>query len=242
MLAAPSAPPTDVVVTVESSTSIAVQWGPVECRHQNGEIAGYLVRYGEEGSSEEARSVQMVSEDSSGGITTVSGLNRQTIYTVQVAAVTSCGTGEYSHLETIETPDGEYNYYYMIPWLPIAAYNNHTDVFLRLNGTVIPNNGLLNISDIGSSDDTALLCITDRPPPSGSFHYGGDWYGPDGTRVDDTAVPGFNRNRGSMVVRLFRMGSGTPTEGIYHCLIQDSTSIFQMVNVGLYNSGGGNNK
>ena len=130
----------------------------------------------------------------------------------------------------------------MISWLPIAACNTHTDVFLRLNGTVIPNNGLLNISDIGSSDDTALLCITDRPPPSGSFNSGGDWYAPDGTRVDGTAVPRFNRNRGSMVVRLFRMGSGTPTEGIYHCLIQDSTSRLEMVNVGLYNSGGGNNR
>ena len=108
MLAAPSAPPTDVVVRVESSTSTTVQWGPVECRHQNGEITGYWVRYGER-SSEETRSVQMVSGDSIGGMTTVSGLNRQTIYTVQVAAVTSCGTGEYSQLQTIETPDGEYN-------------------------------------------------------------------------------------------------------------------------------------
>ncbi|CAI8048276.1 Protein sidekick-2, partial [Geodia barretti] len=218
MTAAPSAPPTDVVVTVESSTSIAVQWGPVECRHQNGEIAGYLVRYGEEGSSEEARSVQMVSGDSSGGITTVSGLNRQTIYTVQVAAVTSCGTGEYSHLETIETPD---------------------DVFLRLNGTVIPNNGLLNISGIGSTDDTALLCITNRPPPSGSFHSGGDWFSPERNRVQHTDVPGFTRNRGPMVVRLKRTRSGTPTEGIYHSVIQDSTSTYETVNVGLYNSGGG---
>ncbi|CAI8056555.1 Receptor-type tyrosine-protein phosphatase delta, partial [Geodia barretti] len=62
MTAAPSAPPIDVVVRVESSTSITVQWRPVECRHQNGEVTGYWVRYGEEGSSE----VQMVSGDSSG--------------------------------------------------------------------------------------------------------------------------------------------------------------------------------
>ena len=108
MLAAPSAPPTDVVVRVESSTSITVQWGPVECRHQNGEITGYWVRYGEEGSSEEARSVQMVSGDSSGGMTTVSGLTKETVYTVQVAAVTSSGTGNYSQLQTIETPNSEY--------------------------------------------------------------------------------------------------------------------------------------
>ena len=93
---------------MESSTSITVQWGPVECRHQNGEITGYWARYGEEGSSEGARSVQMVSGDSSGGMTTVSGLTKQTVYTVQVAAVTSDGTGEYSDPLTVATPDGEY--------------------------------------------------------------------------------------------------------------------------------------
>ena len=103
---APTAPPSSVVVRVESSTSITVQWGPVECRHQNGEIIGYWVRYGEEGSSE----VQMVSGDSSGGITTITGLTGETLYTVQVAAVTSAGTGVYSQLQTIETPDSMFFY------------------------------------------------------------------------------------------------------------------------------------
>ena len=65
------------------------------------------MRYGEEGSSEEARSVQMVSGDSSGGMTTVSGLTKETVYTVQVAAVTSSGTGNYSDSFTFETPGGE---------------------------------------------------------------------------------------------------------------------------------------
>ena len=103
-LIAPSAPPTDVRVSVNSSTSITVQWGPVECIHQNGEITGYWLRYGEEGSSE----VQMVSGDSSGGVATVSGLTRETVYTVQVAAVTSGGTGVYSDPLMIQTPNGEH--------------------------------------------------------------------------------------------------------------------------------------
>jgi chitodextrinase len=90
-----------MVVRVESSTSITVQWGAVECRHQNGEITSYWVRYGEEGSSE----VEMVSGDSSGGMTRVSGLTKETVYTVQVAAVTSAGTGIYSDPLTIQTPD-----------------------------------------------------------------------------------------------------------------------------------------
>ena len=120
----------------------------------------------------------------------------------------------------------------------IDACNTHTDVFLSLNGNIIPDHGYVNISDIGSTVNTALLCITNRPGSPTS----GNWYAPDGTRVVDTDVPGFSRNRGSMVVRLFRMGSETATEGIYYCTIQDSTPTFHMVNVGLYNSGGGNNK
>ena len=62
------------------------------------------MKYGEEGSSE----VQMVSGDSSGGMTAVSELTRETVYTVQVAAVTNGGTGIYSDPLAIQTPDGEY--------------------------------------------------------------------------------------------------------------------------------------
>ena len=104
MLIAPSAPPTDVRVSVNSPTIITVQWGPVECTHQNGDITGYRVRYGEEGSSVRE---DFEPGDSSGGMTTVSGLTKQTVYTVQVAAVTSSGTGVYSNPLTSETPDGK---------------------------------------------------------------------------------------------------------------------------------------
>ena len=112
-----------------------------------------------------------------------------------------------------------------------------TDVYLSLDGTVIPNHGYVEISDIGSTDDSALLCHTNFPPPPGSIS-GGDWFAPNGTRVSGADVPGFARNRGSMVVRLKR-ASGTPPEGIYRCTIQDATSTPQMVYVGLYNTGEG---
>ncbi|CAI8054765.1 Receptor-type tyrosine-protein phosphatase S, partial [Geodia barretti] len=131
------------------------------------------------------------------------------------------GTGDYSNPLTIQTPD---------------------DVFLRLNGAVIPNNGLLNISDIGSSDDTALLCITNRPPPSGNPpNSGGNWLAPDGTRVgdkDNNDVQGFVRNRGPMVVRLKRT-AGTAAEGIYRCSVNDTDSTPHSLYVGLYTSGRG---
>ena len=89
-----------------------------------------------------------------------------------------------------------------------------TDVYLSLNGEVIPNHGYVEISDIGSSDTTALLCHTNRPA-SGGTNSGGDWFTPDGIRVGDpgsTDVPGFERNRGPMVVRLRRSVS-SPDEG-----------------------------
>ena len=53
------------------------------------------------------------------------------------------------------------------------------DVYLSLNGIVIPNNDYVDISDIGSDDDTALLCHTNQPPPPGSANSGGNWYGPE---------------------------------------------------------------
>ena len=113
---------------------------------------------------------------------------------------------------------------------------NFTGVYLTLNNKFIPNHGYVDISDIGSNDDTALLCHTNRPPPAGSQHSGGEWYAPDGTRVNGNDVPGVTRNRGPMVVRLKRT-TGTPAEGIYHCEVND-TETQQTVYVGLYSDGG----
>ena len=99
------------------------------------------------------------------------------------------------------------------------------------------------ISDIGTAgDDTALLCITNRPPPTGSGNSGGDWFGPDGDEVTpSSAVPGVRRNRGPMVVRLYRdTATGPPAEGIYYCQIEDNRETLQISYVGLYHNGGGN--
>ena len=116
-------------------------------------------------------------------------------------------------------------------------------MYLSLNGTIIPNHGYVVISDIGSAgDDTALLCYTNRPPPTGSRSSGGDWFAPDGTVVtlfgDD--VPGLKRNRGPMVVRLYRNpATGPLEEGIYYCQIQDDAGTLHTADVGLYHNGKG---
>ena len=228
-------------LSVESSTSITVRWEPVNCSHHNGEIIGYSMRSWTVGVSEENRAVRMAP----GSTTTLQGLTKQTVYTVQVAARTSASTGVYSEPQTIRTPDSEY---FTHDNLTILS-STDIDVFLSLNGAVIPNHGYVLISGIGSSDDTALLCHTNRPPPSGGPNTsGGEWRAPNGTKVMVTSVTGsgFRINRGSMVVRLNKItdtnaaSTGTtPSEGIYWCSIKDAVMIRQTVYVGLYNSGGG---
>ena len=229
-LPVPSAPPSSVRLSVVSSTSIDVHWGrPENCSQWNGEITGYFVKYRKKGSGERYK---YLSIDSSGGMTTLSGLTKQTVYTVQVAARTSGGTGVYSQPQTIETPDGE------CFLSDVSSCNSfcvvYVDVFLSLNGAVIPDHGYVAISDIGFSDNDALLCNTDNPGTSTS----GDWYAPDGTRVYGTDVPGVIRNRGPMVVRL-RRTTGTAPEGIYRCSVEDAASTSQTVYVGLYKTGRG---
>ena len=118
-------------------------------------------------------------------------------------------------------------------------------VYLSLNNVIIPNHGYVVISDIGSTDDTALICHTNRPPPDNGPHSGGDWFAPDNSRVGEPGivVPGFRRNRGPMMVRLLRdTATDPPSEGIYHCQIMAAEeTILTFVYVGLYNSGGGIN-
>ncbi|CAI8049668.1 hypothetical protein GBAR_LOCUS27344 [Geodia barretti] len=136
----------------------------------------------------------------------LSGLTKQTVYTVEVAARTSAGTGVYSQQQNIETPD---------------------NVFLSLNGAVIPDHGYVAISDIGFSDNNALLCNTNLR----GFPTSGGWYAPNRTRVI--------RNSGHKVVRLKRAIGITTPEGIYWCSIEDAAYTLQTVYVGLYNPGGG---
>ena len=90
---APSAPPTSVSTSDVTSSSITVQWGAVDCIHRNGDITGYSVRYGVQGSG----SIQI--ESVSGGTTnkfTISELESATTYKIRVAAVNCAGTGVYS--------------------------------------------------------------------------------------------------------------------------------------------------
>ena len=51
-------------------------------------------------------------------------------------------------------------------------------------------------------------------------------------------VPGFGRTRAPHVVRLKRSSDGTPPEGMYKCVVRDTTKINQTVYVGIYSLNG----
>ena len=99
---APSAAPTPMSIGSTSST-ITVRWGAMDCIDRNGNITGYSVRYGVQGTAEGDRTVKMATGDFSGGMYTISGLSAATAYTVEVAAVNSAGTGVYSDPITAAT-------------------------------------------------------------------------------------------------------------------------------------------
>ena len=61
---------------------------------------------------------------------------------------------------------------------------------------------------------------------------GGDGY----NRPRD--VSGFGRTRGPHVVRLKSSSDGTPPEGMYKCVVRDTTRINQTVYVGIYSQNG----
>ena len=113
-------------------------------------------------------------------------------------------------------------------------------MYISLHGVSIPNHGYVAISDIGTTDDSALICHTDRL--ASGRDSGGNWFGPNGNRVSginqDSTVQGLARNRAPMIVRLKRRPGSSPKEGIYHCVIEDSQSVEHTLYVGLYNNGG----
>ena len=84
-----------------TSSSITIQWGPMDCIHHNGDIKGYSVRYGVQGSA----STQ--SMNISGGTAieiSITGLNSATNYSIEVAAINSAGIGVYSSPMNAITP------------------------------------------------------------------------------------------------------------------------------------------
>ena len=118
----------------------------------------------------------------------------------------------------------------------VNNYFRATGVYLILTGTIIASHGYVEISDIGSTNDTALICHTDHPATVGNTSSGGNWFSPDGTKVTGDVVPGFMSTRDPMIVRLLRnTATDPPSEGMYICVIKNDT-VYQTVYVELYNN------
>ena len=234
-ITAPSAAPSSVTVSDYTSYSIIVQWGPVDCIHRNGHITGYSLQYIELGTGT-TRTKSIVKSSATNDTFNVSA---STNYSIQVAAVNSNGTGVYSHPITVKTHESKTTF-------SIADFVNYSSyvyvgVYISLNGEVIPNHGYVLINSIGTTGRDGLICNTNLPKLPQSYHSGGDWRAPDGTRVNADVVPGFRRDRAARMVRLFRDTDTAPgAVGIYKCSINDAEFVTRRdVYIGLYRNSEG---
>ena len=101
---APSGPPVSVTSSNVVPNSFSIQWQTVHCVHQNGDITSYSVQYGIQG-NEHTETVVVPSSDQA---TTLTGLEPDTIYLVQVAGVNAQGVGDYRNL-TVTTPQSGFD-------------------------------------------------------------------------------------------------------------------------------------
>ena len=129
-------------------------------------------------------------------------------------------------------------------------------IYFSLRDTTYQNNSLVTLEDIGENSD-ALHCMTDyiaccgRSESPGGVVLG-DWHYPNGTRVPNTILNysyaynysyrqlyiwDFYRNRGPSVVRMHRREGGV--NGIYHCVIPDTTGVNQTIYIGMYTASTG---
>ena len=116
--------------------------------------------------------------------------------------------------------------------------NVYVGVYLSLRGTVYANNSVIPITEIGETDlytssNTGLQCITDRSPCCGTLpNRFGQWYFPNGATVPaQGGATTFYRNRGDDgTVNLNRLNNGvTMPTGLFCCVVPDATGVDQTV-------------
>ena len=82
-----------------TSSSLTLQWGPVDCIYRNGDIIGYLVLYEAQGHN----IIRVISEDVNGGMIDLSRLTPSTYYTFKIGAFSNAGSRAFSDLHTVFT-------------------------------------------------------------------------------------------------------------------------------------------
>jgi chitodextrinase len=86
---APSARPSDLIVTGSDSSSVSLSWNPPPAKDHNGQLTGYIVKYV---TSADAQSSKATGDTS----IKIDGLKSNTEYTFQVSAKNAAGTGPFT--------------------------------------------------------------------------------------------------------------------------------------------------
>ena len=105
-----------------------------------------------------------------------------------------------------------------------------------LNGTLLSNNSIALLSDIGEGT-RALYCLTSRTQccstEVGEEH--GRWTLPDGSNSDDTRT-NLYFVRGYSSLLLNRRSSAVGPTGVYMCEIPDAMNVPRNLYIGIYDS------
>ncbi|XP_072294801.1 receptor-type tyrosine-protein phosphatase S isoform X11 [Eucyclogobius newberryi] len=96
--AKPSAPPQDIKCSSASSTTLLVSWHPPPLKSQNGELAGYKVRYqvvggAEGGAGDDGEALEEATVSAAEQQVLLQRLEKWTQYSVSVSALTAVGAG-----------------------------------------------------------------------------------------------------------------------------------------------------
>ena len=124
-------------------------------------------------------------------------------------------------------------------------------VHLSHRGVAIANNSYVDIDSIGSDDDGALLCHTDKTDccnstiaPNGTTEMSGHWYNPYGVAIEsqddneeatmgDMSATSFAVSRGQNVIRLSQVNSSSRELGHFYCEVPDANDINQMLYISI---------
>ena len=105
-----------------------------------------------------------------------------------------------------------------------------------LNGTLLSNNSILWLSDIGEGSG-ALYCLTTRTRCCSTEAGGesGQWTLPDGSNSDDSRT-NVHFVRGYSSLLLNRRSSAVGPTGVYTCVIPDARNVPRNLYIGIYDN------
>ena len=132
----------------------------------------------------------------------------------------------------------------------LVEVHSQTAPYVSFMGRTLANHSYVDLSlvgDDGSGSDSVQCHIDlDWCCSGAQGPHRGDWYFPDGTRLQFSSDYGVYENRGNQIVLLHRRTSAYSPTGLYRCDIPTNalhaatdTSVRDTVYVGLYTGSGG---